>query len=277
MTSMSHDPAAAVIGAQLVEMSTAAVAAGAAAAPSVTALVPAGAEEISVMASTAFGAAAEMAFAAHVAAQQELAKAGAALMDIARMYAQTDATAAGALEANAMQTTLIEAAGFTSSTSGRLLRSEALPGAAGTAARTPLMANLVEGAVAAPAAAAAAAVTPATGADHHPRRHERRINAAGCRQRAVELTEFADLHGRGGRRQRCGGAGVADGQRGTRRRRRQEPSKPVKGWSDRYRERRLEPRLVFDDAQPYLGRVDGHFLTDEGVLGSGIDVAEGTL
>jgi PE family len=164
MTSMSHDPAAAVIGAQLVEMSTAAVAAGAAAAPSVTALVPAGAEEISVMASTAFGAAAEMAFAAHVAAQQELAKAGAALMDIARMYAQTDATAAGALEANAMQTTLIEAAGFTSSTSGRLLRSEALPGAAGTVARTPLMANLVEGAVAAPAAAAAAAVTPATGA-----------------------------------------------------------------------------------------------------------------
>jgi PE family len=161
MTSMSHDPAAAVIGAQLVEMSTAAVAAGAAAAPSVTALVPAGAEEISVMASTAFGAAAEMAFAAHVAAQQELAKAGAALMDIARMYAQTDATAAGALEANAMQTTLIEAAGFTSSTSGRLLRSEALPGAAGTVARTPLMANLVEGAVAAPAAAA---VTPATGA-----------------------------------------------------------------------------------------------------------------
>jgi hypothetical protein len=159
MTSMSHDPAAAVIGAQLVEMSTAAVAAGAAAAPAVTALMPAGAEEISVMASAAFGAAAETAFAAHVGAQQELAKAGAALMDIARMYAQTDATAAAALEANAMQTTLIEAAGFTSSTSGRLLRSEALPGAAGTAARTPLMANLVEGAVAATPATAAASST----------------------------------------------------------------------------------------------------------------------
>jgi PE family len=160
MTSMSHDPAAAVIGAQLIEMSTTAVAASAAAAPSLTVLMPAGAEEVSMMASTSFAATAEAALAAHVAAQQELAKAGAALIDIARIYAQTDATAASALEANAMQTTLIEAAGFTSAPVGRLLRSEALPGAAGTAARTPLMANLVEGtATAAPAAAATSSTT----------------------------------------------------------------------------------------------------------------------
>jgi hypothetical protein len=164
MTSMSHDPAAAVIGAQLIEMSTTAVAASAAAAPSLTVLMPAGAEEVSMIASTSFAATAEAALAAHVAAQQELAKAGAALIDIARIYAQTDATAASALEANAMQTTLIEAAGFTSAPVGRLLRSEALPGAAGTAARTPLMANLVEGTVtAAPATAApAAAATSST-------------------------------------------------------------------------------------------------------------------
>jgi PE family len=162
MTSMSHDPASAVIGAQLVEMSTAAVAASAAAAPSLTALMPAGAEEISMMASASFAATAEAALAAHVAVQQELAKAGAALIDIARIYAQTDATAASALEANAMQTTLIEAAGFTSTSAGRLLRSEALPGAAGTAARTPLMANLVEGTLAAaPVAAAPATAAPA--------------------------------------------------------------------------------------------------------------------
>jgi hypothetical protein len=158
---MSHDPAAAVIGAQLIAMSTAAVADSAAMAPAITALVPAGAEEISIGASMAFAAAAESAIAFHNAAQQELARAGAALVDIARMYAQTDATAASALEANAMQTSLIEAAGFASTASGKLLRCEALPGAAGTAARTPLMANLVEGAVAAPAAAAAAAATPA--------------------------------------------------------------------------------------------------------------------
>ena len=38
-----------------------------------------------------------------------------------------------------------------------------------------------------------------------------------------------------------------------------------------------EPELVFDDAEPDLSRVDGHFLTDEGVLGSGVHVAERTL
>ena len=47
MTPMSHDPAAAVIGAQTIEIGARALAASASAAPSVTALAPAGAEEVS--------------------------------------------------------------------------------------------------------------------------------------------------------------------------------------------------------------------------------------
>lgn len=159
MTSMSHDPAAAVIGAQLTEMSVAAVAAGAAVAPAVSTLPPAGAEEVSIGAAFAFAAMAQTELATYSAAQQELARAGAALVDIARMYAQTDATAAGALAANPMEASAAEFAGFTGGSSGRLLLADSLPGAGGTAARTPLMANLVQGAV---AATPATPTTPAT-------------------------------------------------------------------------------------------------------------------
>jgi hypothetical protein len=160
MTSMSHDPAAAVIGAQLIEMGTRAMAAGAASAPSVTALAPAGAEEVSAQAAAAFEAQAAAALAAHTAAQEELARTGAALMDIARMYAQADETAAGTMVASAVEATGMTfrnaaisttqlARGLAASAPAGLLSAEALPGAAGTAARTPLMANLIEGVAAA--------------------------------------------------------------------------------------------------------------------------------
>ena len=98
MTSMSHDPAAAVIGAQLIAMSTAAAAQSAAAAPAITALVPAGAEEVSIQASMAFGAAAESAIAAHVAAQQELAIASCLAQAEAFMKGQPAAVVRRALE-----------------------------------------------------------------------------------------------------------------------------------------------------------------------------------
>lgn len=168
MTFMSHDPVTAVIGAQLVEMSTAAVAAGAGAAPSITALPPAGAEEVSMMAATAFGLAGQEMLATHTAAQQELARAGTALVDVTRMYAQTDSSAAGTLMTNAAETGAIEFTGspgapmtsvFSPSAGAGLLRSETLPGAAGTAARTPLMTNLVEG-TAASTHAASSTTTP---------------------------------------------------------------------------------------------------------------------
>lgn len=158
MTSMSHDPAVAIIGGQLTEMGVAALATGAAAAPSVTSLVPAGAEEISMQAAMAFAAEAGKALAAHAAAHQEISRTGAALVNITRMYTQADVTAAGHLEANAARSGAVEFGSAAARASGpwaspaapatRLLRAEAVPGAAGTPARTPAMANLIEGAVA---------------------------------------------------------------------------------------------------------------------------------
>jgi hypothetical protein len=108
MTSMSHDPAVAVIGGQLTEMGARAIAAETAAAPSVTALVPAGAEEISMQAAMAFAAEASKMLGAHVAAHQEISRTGAALVNITRMYTQADVTAAGTLEVNAMRSSAVE-------------------------------------------------------------------------------------------------------------------------------------------------------------------------
>jgi PE family len=144
MTSMSHDPAAAVIGAQTIEIGTRALAAGATAAASVTGLAPAGAEEISAQATAAFAAEAAAVLAAHTAAQEEIMRAGAALIDIARMYAQVDGEAAGTLVSSANEISN-QAFATGASVGAGLARAEALPGALGAAACTPLMTNLVEG------------------------------------------------------------------------------------------------------------------------------------
>jgi PE family len=167
MTSMSHDPAAAVIGAQTIEIGTRALAAGAAAASSVTALTPAGAEEVSAQAAAAFAAEAASAMAAHAAAHEEIMRAGAALMDIARMYAQADSEAAGTLISSAGQLSSQVFAG--PSAGAGLAQAEVLPGALGSAARTPLMTNLIEGVAASnpsttlPAAANAASTVLGAG------------------------------------------------------------------------------------------------------------------
>lgn len=167
---MSHDPAVAIIGGQLTALGAAAIASGAAAAPAVTALVPAGAEEVSMQAAMAFAAEAAKTLAAHAAAHEEISRTGAALVNITRMYAQTDATAAGALQTNAARSTAVEfeSAGAPMSRSlanpapaTRLLRAEAVPGAAGTPARTPALVNLVETAAVAPTPAAGSASMPA--------------------------------------------------------------------------------------------------------------------
>ena len=84
MESMSHDPAAGAIGLQLVDIATRGLASGATASAAVTALVPAGAEEVSAQAA-AFAAEGAAALALHTAAQEEIARAGVALTDIARM------------------------------------------------------------------------------------------------------------------------------------------------------------------------------------------------
>jgi hypothetical protein len=170
MTSMSHDPAVALIGGQLTAMGAGAMATGAAAAGSVTALPPAGAEEISMGAATAFAAEAAKTLAAHAAAHEEISRTGAALVNITQMYARADATAAGALQTNAARSTAVEFNSVGTSMSQslaspapatRLLRAEAVPGAAGTPVRTPALASLVEG-------AGAVAPTPAAGAASMP-------------------------------------------------------------------------------------------------------------
>jgi PE family len=71
--------------------------AGATASTSITGLAPAGADDVSAQAATVFAAEAAQMLALSAAAQEELMRTGAALADIARMYAETDAAAAGRL------------------------------------------------------------------------------------------------------------------------------------------------------------------------------------
>ncbi|WAC94589.1 PE domain-containing protein [Mycobacterium sp. Aquia_213] len=68
-----------------------------AAEPAVVAVVPAGAEEVSARAAAAFAAEATQMLAFLNAAHTELARTGNALVDIARVYAETDTAAAGRL------------------------------------------------------------------------------------------------------------------------------------------------------------------------------------
>jgi len=97
MESMSIDPAVAAIAADMAAAAAQGLNAGAAASPSLTALLPAGADAVSLYAATAFGADAATILAAHTAAQEEFARVGAAVADIARTYATVDAVSAGSL------------------------------------------------------------------------------------------------------------------------------------------------------------------------------------
>jgi len=97
MESMSIDPAVAAIAADMAATAAQGLNAGAAASPSLTALLPAGADAVSLYAATAFGADAATILAAHTAAQEEFARVGAAVADIARTYTTVDAVSAGSL------------------------------------------------------------------------------------------------------------------------------------------------------------------------------------
>jgi thioredoxin-like negative regulator of GroEL len=97
MRSMSFDPAVSVVGTQIVGSAMQALQTGAAVEPAVTALVPAGAEEVSAQAAAAFAAEAAQMLALLSAAHTELARTGNALVEIARIYAETDGAAARSL------------------------------------------------------------------------------------------------------------------------------------------------------------------------------------
>jgi PE family len=171
MESMSINPAAAAIGSRLVDVAAGGLGSGAAALPSLTALAPAGAEEVSMQAAMSFAAEAEAFLALNAAAQEELARAGLAVTEIARMYSQVDGEAAGSLVAGGSRFAgQAFAGGAGANVAAGLLRAETLPGAGGLAARTPLMANLIEGVAASspattvPAAANAASTVLGAGA-----------------------------------------------------------------------------------------------------------------
>lgn len=150
MEPLSHDPAAGAIGLQVVELATQGLASGAAATGPVTALAPAGVDEVSMLAATAFAAEGTAMLALNTAAQEEIARTGVAFADIARMYAQVDGEAAGTLHSAGGR---IVGQTFLGPTGGGgLLRAEVLPGAGGSAPRTPPLADLVgRGPVAGPA------------------------------------------------------------------------------------------------------------------------------
>jgi hypothetical protein len=145
MEPLSHDPAAAVIGSQLVELGILGLGSGAASAASVTGLIPAGAEEVSAQAAMAFAADAAAMLAMQTAAHEELMRAGTALTDIVRMYTQADDTAAGALTVSALSMVANNplAGGSGAIVGAALPQAEAVAGAVGSAAR-PLVAGLVE-------------------------------------------------------------------------------------------------------------------------------------
>ncbi|RFZ46974.1 putative PE family protein PE35 [Mycobacterium marinum] len=90
MRSMSFDPAAASVAAAISAHASRGLDAGTAAASSVTGLAPAGADEISAQFAAAFAAEGAQVLALNTAAQDELARAGQALRQIAGMYSTVD-------------------------------------------------------------------------------------------------------------------------------------------------------------------------------------------
>ncbi len=97
MQEMTMNPAVAAIGAEVVANGSQGLADTAAAAPGLTALAPAGAEEVSAQSAAAFSAQGTEFLTQLNAAHQELARAGEALTKIAGMYTAVDEGSAGAI------------------------------------------------------------------------------------------------------------------------------------------------------------------------------------
>jgi len=94
MQAMTFHPVVADIGDQMVNIGLDSLAAGSRASMSVTGLIPAGADEVSLQAATAFHSEAAAMLALHQAAQEELMRTGQALTQIAQTYAAVDEAAA---------------------------------------------------------------------------------------------------------------------------------------------------------------------------------------
>ncbi|AGZ49055.1 PE family protein [Mycobacterium kansasii] len=94
MQPMSFDPVVADIGSQVADLGTRSLQAGATAVSSVTGLAPAGADEVSAQAVTAFHTQAASMLALNQAAQEELVRTGAAFRQVAQSYTDVDEAAA---------------------------------------------------------------------------------------------------------------------------------------------------------------------------------------
>src|SRR6478609_7858264 len=94
---MSHNPGAAGVGAQVVANGARGLATGTAASAEVSALVPAGADEVSAHAALAFASEGVEALALNSFAQEELSRAGAAYMEVSGIYTAVDGENASVL------------------------------------------------------------------------------------------------------------------------------------------------------------------------------------
>lgn len=97
MEPLTHNPAVDGIGAQVIANGVRGLAGGTAASAEVTALAPAGADEVSAQAALAFAAEGLQTLATNALAQEELARTGAAYIEAAAIYTATDAANATTL------------------------------------------------------------------------------------------------------------------------------------------------------------------------------------
>ena len=97
MQPMSHNPAAVGIGSQVVANGARGIAGGTAATAAVTALVPAGADEVSLQATLAFASEGVQALMVNTLAQEELSRGGAAYIEAAGTYTAVDGATAATL------------------------------------------------------------------------------------------------------------------------------------------------------------------------------------
>lgn len=97
MQPLMHNPGAEAVAAQVIANATRGLAGGTTASAAVTALPPAGVDEVSALASMSFASEGVEALATNAFAQEELARAGAAIAEIAGIYNAVDAAQATTL------------------------------------------------------------------------------------------------------------------------------------------------------------------------------------
>ncbi len=97
MQPLMHNPGAEAVAAQVIANAARGLAGGTTASAAVTALAPAGADEVSLMAAAGFAFEGVEALTQNTFAQEELTRAGAAYAEIAGIYGAVDAAQATTL------------------------------------------------------------------------------------------------------------------------------------------------------------------------------------